>query len=459
MLALPALAQETPAVPQRETDVIKPQPVCPIPVQLPIVIQAPAYQWIGPILSADGGIFFQQGNKRIQANSIEYNTLTGIGTANRVYFTTCSATRPDYHITASSVTLLPNNRLHARNVALYLGTHKVLILPSIKMRVGGRAPTTSIFPRLGYDKRDGATLTQTLRLVDQLRARTTANIRFTTQHSLEGDINGIYGADGNLSNFPGQFITYGSMRSQTLNFQQPPVGNCDPQLLRPRDIAHLRPFAQLTLRQRTYDAKDLGLVVYRQPEIGATYIGNQLSLTKQRLDPRIELYPEATLTWGRFKEIPGHPDFITRSMISAKGAVNTWWLGPTTTIQPIGIGTYAAYGNGDVFRTWGYGLDISHLTRNSSFYSVRYISRTSSGHTPFEFDDIDIHKEIDGVFQQYFSKYDRNVVGLSVTYNADVGNVFDWEVMYGRRSDCIGTWIIWDNRFQRFSFDVTLINL
>lgn len=449
------VAQDNPIVPVEDTDVIKPQPVCTSETPLPLIMQAHVYEMLGPKIRARGSLLFLRGNQHIGATEAEYDVDTQIGRVKDVFFTTCTAKNPDWHITAADATMLPNHRLHLRNVALYAGRTRLLMLPSMKLRVGGRAATASVFPRPGYDARDGVTLAQTLRLTDTTRSRTNLNLKFTTLHSVEGELSSLYGVGGRLMPFPGRFLTYGSMRSRALEVPQPPATFCDPQLLRPRDPARLQPFGTFTLRQRTYDANNLGLVVFRQPELGASYVAHQVSLTHHRLDPRIELYPQIVGSWGRFKEIPGGPDYIARSQVSVLGSFNAVWLGPKTSIQPLGIATYASYGDGQAFRTWGYGVDVAHIANDGSYYSARYIGRTSSGSTPFQFDNIDISKEIDVAAQTYFGK---NVAGIALNYNATSGTLFDWEVLYGQRSDCLGTYFRWDNRFQRFSFDIVLIN-
>jgi hypothetical protein len=449
-------ADDNPVAPVQDSNVVKPQPECTTFAPVPVAVSSPFYEMMGPILRTGGGVVLQKGNERFRASQVEYNTDTEIGVAHNVFFTTCTAERPDWHITASRVVLLPSHKLQARSVALYVGRTRVLVLPSMKLTVGGRSATSAVFPRPGYDHRDGVTLAQTLRVTDTTHSRTTLDLKFTTLHSIEAVLSSTYGCAGRLTAFPGRHLTYGSMRSRALNVPQPIVGNCDPQLLRPTGAAHLQPFGTITLRQRTYDARNLGLVVFRQPELGLAYVGGQLSTTKRRLDPRIELYPQITASWGRFKEIPGASDFETRSQLAVQGAINAVWLGTNTTVQPVGIATYATYSNGQVFRTVGFGLDAAHLARDGSYYSARYISRTSSGSTPFLFDNIDIAKEADLAAQRYFGK---GVAGIALCYDADNGSLFDWEVMLGHRTDCLGTYVRWDNRFQRFGFDVALINL
>ncbi len=453
----PLLAQEeNPLAPTIQTDTIKPQPVCPEPENLPVCFSARTYEMLGPVLRAGGGVLFLKGRMKMTASEVEYNIDTEQGRLRDVSFTTCTNTAPDYRITAREATLLPDHKLRVTDVALYVGRARVLRFPWMKLRIGGRNATANIFPRVGYDDRDGFTLSQTFRVADTNRTRANLDLTATASNSIQGALYARYAVGGTLEDRPGRYLTYGSMRARALDFPQPPARECDPQLLRPTNAARLQPFGVFTIRQRTYDARSTSLVLYRQPEVGVTYVGEQLSLTSRKLDPRIELYPQVTVSAGRYKEIPGHEEYLSRYQIAAKAGLNVVWLGPTTTVQPIGTITHARYGDGQVFRTWGAGIDASHIFPNSSFVSARYISRTSSGTSPFIFDAIDLRKEIDVQTMMYFGKY---VGGLALTFDADRGTLFDWAIVAGRRSDCLASYARWDNRYRRFSVDLALINL
>ncbi len=449
-------AQENPLAPSLDEEVAKPTAVCTQVAPTPVCLSASSFELQGSKLFARGGMRLQKGAQRFLASEAEYDMDAETGTARKVYLTTCSCERPDYHITAGSLFIRPNDKLIARNVSVYLGRTKLLTLPRMALRLGGRSSTSSIFPRVGNDSRDGITLRQALRVIDTNQARSTLDLKFTQKHSIQSSLNARYGVGGRLVDFPGRYITYGTRRSRELNVPQPIANDCDPQLLRPTDAAHLQPFGLFTMRQRTYDANDPGLVVYRQPELGVSYLGSQLSFTKQKLDPRLELYPQVIASWGLYKETPGQDTSLSRTQVVMQGAVNTLWLGPRTTIQPIGIVSYADYPEGQSFRTWGWGIDAAHLSRNDAYFSARYISRTSSGSTPFQFDNIDIKRELDVTAQTYLH---RHVFGLALNYNVSDMTLYDWEVLYGQRTDCLGMYIRWNNRFRHLSFDIGLINL
>ena len=401
-------------------------------------------------------MLLRKGNFRLSASDGEYNMDTEQGKLRNISLTTCTSERPDYHITAGEATLLPNHRIKVRKVALYLGRTRVMSLPWMKYSFGARGGTTNILPHIGFDSRDGLVVSQTFRLTDTDRSNTKLDLALTTLHSLQGAIQSEYAVGGKLIDFPGRYLSEGQMRARSLNFPPPPIGDCDPQLLRPTDAARLRPFGTFTIRQRAYDAKSLGLMVYRQPELGATYTGSQLSLTGRKLDPRLEIYPQITATIGNYKEVPGHVQYLGRYQIAAQGALNTVWLGPSTAIQPIGMISYSRYSEGQEFRTYGMGLDAAHITRNGSFYCARYLSRTSSGASPFLFDNIDLPKELDLACRVNVG---TKILGLGMTFNGDTGRLFDWAVMLGHRTDCLSTTFRWDNKYRRLSADIVLINM
>ncbi|MHB9036737.1 MAG: hypothetical protein ACYC64_08725 [Armatimonadota bacterium] len=162
VLCAPVLAQE----PVGGHDTVRPQPVCSTGQPQPVLIEAREYNYTGSILRAYGNVFFQRGMARLRASSAEYNYNTRVGEMQNVVFTTCDQKKPDFHLEASDITLLPNNKLRARNASLFLGNLKVLTLPSIKLRTGGRSAPNNVFPTPGFDPDDGVTLSQNLRLID-----------------------------------------------------------------------------------------------------------------------------------------------------------------------------------------------------------------------------------------------------------------------------------------------------
>jgi len=421
-----------------------------------VTLQAREIEIVGDTYRASGDVHLQVGKERLSAASAEYNTATGAGRLQHATFTTCSNTRPDYHLTAREISLLPNHKLRAKGIALYVGNFKVLALPMIKIRAGRRSATRHVFPTPGFDQTDGVTLSQEFRVIDEDNLRANADLRFTEKKGIQGQIYSLIGLDGNISDLPGRYLTFDSLRSGVLELPPETDENCasiagpDPR------AARLVGFGTFALRQRTYNINNTGLMVDRRPELGLSYRANQIYLTKSRLDPRLEIYPQATTSWGLFRESPGLESSTSRTTAGVLAAANILPLGPNTTLQPIFAYDWSGYGVPSDYRVASTGFDAGHLWRNGSIGSIRYIQRHESGQTPFQFDRVQINRELQTAMQVGFGGY---VAGLVIGYNFDTGSVYDWEAMYGWRSDCLGTSIRYDQRLRKLTLNIHLINL
>lgn len=438
-------------------DIVPPPPACETPEPVTFLLEAQTLSLQGSVYRASNNVFFQKGAMKVKASSAWYNSETGVGVLNDVVYTTCDLPHPDYRIEAKEITVLPGRRVHLRRPKIYIGNFRVLVLPSLKLRVSGNQSTSNIFPRPGFDKEDGVTLSQDLRLIDDDNLHAEADIRLTTSGGIQGQLSAIYGLDGNLSRFPGRFLTFNSLRESVITLPKRPAGApCPPEELIPINAARLRAHGIFSLKQRTYDIKDEGLVVYRQPELNLDYIGRQINFTSVGLDPRLQMYPQLTGLWGRFKESPGDTGFIMKSSLVATVPINVIPINSRTSVQPVVQQSYSWYDNGDTYHTWAYSLDATHMFPNDSVVDIRYIKRNDSGVTPFEFDNIDIRQEVQAGFQAYIK---RHTVGFVASYDMDNNTLYDWEIMYGYRTDCLATWFRWNNRLSKFSMDVMVINI
>lgn len=449
------LAQNAP-IDVMPSDTVPPEPICSSSQPLPVIIEAKDIEASEALVCASGGVLFLRGTKKLTAREAWYDLTTGKGILKEATFTTCNHSRPDYLIKADEVTLLPNSKIHLRGVSLYIGRVRVLMLPSLKLRIGSNNSTTAVFPRPGFDQFDGFTLSQTLRLADTNKARTIADLTLTSNHGLNGEVVSQYGFFGNIVDFPGRYMSYDSLRTSAFSLPQQPAQECNPQALRPIGPSRLRAFGIVSLRQRTLDINNNNLVVYRQPDLGLRYIGKQVNPYNTPLDPRLEIYPEIQTSWGQFKEVPGMESYTIRRGIEATVPINLLPLGSSTSVQPMFHYSQSTYSTGDIYQTSAYAIDIAHLYPNGSFISGRYIKRSASGTTPFQFDNVDIFHEWQGAVQ---IRSKPHIFGIVASYNSDVGTIYDWEVLYGYQTDCLTAWLRWHQRVQRLVFDIRLINM
>lgn len=411
----------------------------------------------GSLISAKGGVSLLSGRYKVRASEVLVDTRLGTGTMRDAVFTTCDKAVPDYRFQARELSFLPGNRIHARGASLFLGRFKMLTLPSVKVAVGRRGFSTDTFPRPGFDKDDGFGISQKLTLVDTDRLQVGADVRVTAKRGLEGELESVWGVDGDLAALPGRYLTYESLRSSVLTmprtFGREPYS---PAAADTSGIARLRQFGRFSLRQRTYDVRNTGLLLYRQPEIGLAYTGSPLNLARTCLDPRLEIYPTVNVSWGRFRETPGAPAFTGRTLLGVVVGGNILPLGPRTAVQPLAAYTVAAYQGGLHYSTFAYALDAGHITPNGSIASVRYIKRDGSGASPFLFDTINIAREFQAAFQL---RVGSQVIGFVAGCDADKRKVYDWQGLVGYHTDCLAAWVTYDNLLRRLMFDVALVNL
>lgn len=406
---------------------------------------------------AVGDVIFSNCNRRFSAEEIFYDIAADRGWMTDVYFTTCRKPDPDYHFTAEKITLLSNNRIHLRRPAFYLGKFKAISLPSIKINVGRKRVASDQFPRPGYDSNEGLTLSQRLRLSDTERLWTDADLRLTSKKGLEGNIEDRWGLDGELIELPGRYATYDSLRSSALRVPRYfPEPECVSQEVPLDRAARLIQFGRLAMRERVFDIRNTGLAVYREPEIGAAYAAPAIDLADSELDPQLELYPTAALSWGRYKEDPGTVGLTTRGRLDCALPVNLFRLGCRTAVQPLFMYSAATYGSGTNYQMFGYGVDATHLFTNGSIATVRYIKRSESGTSPFIFDTVDIFHEVQVGFQARLSNI---LLGYVTGYNADIGEFYNWEILLGYHTDCVMAWASYDQRWKRFMVNAALINL
>lgn len=454
--ALPAIAQEAPNADTRDISSGRPPRTVNCQVEdRRVHFEAPYWDWVGSTVSAPEGFNLTVGRKRFIARKGFFNTNTLSGQFEKVIFTSCLSKTPDYRLVADEIRLVANRRLVAKNPSLYLGNTKVLALPSMRLRIGSRSQSNFVFPRPGFDKQDGFTLSQDFLLMDADNYNLHADLQLGTKTALQGQVYGVIGLDGQLLDRPGRYFTFQSLRSDALRIPTAFNAPCPCPEPTSEKTAYLRGFGTFTIRQRTYNVNQPNLMVYRNPELGLSYTGNQIYLTKDRLDPRLETYPELVTSGGIYREVPGNQQYLGRGLASVLAAVHFIPLGSCTSLQPVLSYSWSVYGNGDNYRVTTLGADASHLWPSGSMVSLRYLDRRPSGMTPFQFDRVEIKREYQLGAQAQYRKF---FLGYVLGYNAETHRAYDWEVMYGWRSDCLGTWVRYDQRLARFSLDVAILN-
>ncbi|MDW8104289.1 MAG: hypothetical protein RMK92_04690 [Armatimonadota bacterium] len=102
----------------------------------------------------------------------------------QVTLTTCRRERPDFLLSAGSLSLSPQLRLRARQVSLQVGGRQWVTLPTLSRRIGRREPGEPFLPQLGYSRRRGLMLSYG-DLLPQREVQVRYEVRVFTRHDPE----------------------------------------------------------------------------------------------------------------------------------------------------------------------------------------------------------------------------------------------------------------------------------
>lgn len=423
--------------------------------QEPIAIEARIIETTPPMVRAEGEVLFQQGQKRLLADKATYNYEERTGLLSDVTFTTCELANPDYRITANEIRLTQDQHLKLRRVRLYLWNLRILSLPRISINVGPGAGKQTLFPRPGYNSRDGFFLSSTYQLIETEREDVAVRIRPTTKQGFQGGIIGAYAIEGSTRTAP-PFVPDYDTELRRGDILRPILDDdtCVFPSTRPQPPL-LSAFGTLLVRERAYDIDKSDLLVSRLPEMGVRYVSPQVCVIEEKKRPKLGLQTEARASWGRFKEGPGI-GLVNRWDVRGVASTTIATYRASTALQGAALARYSSYGNGDSYRTLGAALNLSRIFPGGSFASLRLISHGISGSTPFEFDDIDIQREL-----QAAGRYvrGRSTYSAILDYDLDRQSLRDWQFSFARRLHCIEPSITWRNRTNQISFGIRVLGL
>jgi hypothetical protein len=421
---------------------------------VPVTIEASVIEQAGKFLRAHGNVLVHSGDRRMTAGEVHFDWDTGRAELKHAMFTTCSAKNPDYRIEAASATLIPPNKLRARNMALFLGKTRILMLPSVKMRIGGRRAATDIFPKPSYDENAGVALAQKILLIDSDRVFGTAELRVSAKNGFEGDFEGAFAFDGVLTPAPVQPLTYPAFRTSGLAMPVPVHPSTASYDAEPANPARLRGFARISSHLRTYNAHDSDLLVYREPELGLAYTARPISPGQFSLDPRLPISPVASVSLGRFSEVQGAGPLNRRGMDLVL-PVNVASIDETTVIQPVLQFSQSSYETGATYTYAAAALGVSHLRSDGTLEALRVIKRGQRGTTPFQFDQLYVLNEVQAAVQ--FQRK-RDTLALVAGYDLGNRNLYDWSALVAHSTDCLAFSLAWSNLERKVLLGVHILS-
>lgn len=421
----------------------------------PISIEAHVIETTPPTVRAEGNVTFRQGQKLLLADEVFYNYEERAGLLTSAAFTTCDADRMHYRITAQEIRLSPDQRLRARRVRIYFGNTRLISLPSLAINVGRGDDRQTIIPRPGYSSDDGLFLASKYSLIDTAEQDVNLRLRLTSRNSIQGGITASSTIAGDAREAP-PYLPDSDSELREESVLLPRVRR--DVLVFPTDRQReplLSAFGGALVRERMYDIDQRNLMVTRLPELGVRYVSPQLDISRVTGQPEAGVRYEARACWGKYKESPDG-ERAGRLDVRSTASTTLATFGESTALRLAGLARYSSYDTGESYRVIGGALDVSRIFPSGSFASIRFLAHGTSGSTPFEFDDIDIKRELQAVGRYVRG---RNTYGILLDYDLDKSSLRDWEFSISRKLHCLEPGISWRNRFSQISFTVKVLGL
>lgn len=400
-------------------------------------------------------------------------------------FSTCPpGMGQDYHIQAR--TLVYNEvteRLTAIGASIYLGRTRLAYVPYLSFQLGTqnrqRTLTQTVRQQVGYNRFDGPYVGFTARppllkqpisisvilpLHSTIEATATTTIPLLTPHRRSGP---------SAPRTPIALVRqFAESRSRLLpdgdpllyhNFGVPSV--FDRLLTQYGGSPTAYTTATVAYHDRIFGKSSIDLLLSRLPEVSfPTYIpliGHQdLPHDQDPTDVRRALRQSAvrlyiTPEFGYYHEYPTGVHH-SRQAISANIEARPLLIGPNTFFYPrIGVQDNT-YSDGFSYHYFQFDLGLQRYINDRTAFGVEYIKSQVRGHSPFLWDTLDTSQELDIRGQVGTNKH---IVSVLLRYDLNRGDLFTWDLTYGKVLRCLVPTINYDGRSHNIGFGLNVQGL
>ena len=347
--------------------------------------------------------------------------------ARHASFTTCTKERPDYSLDADTITLTAaatdargrpvSGRLTLNRAKVYFHGKRLVTLPNYSVSVGGiQEGKASPLPTSGFSRNDGlyTQLDYTLSRPDR-PVLADARVRLTTHRGLTGLVEArrLY-------------------RSHELF----------------ADYTHRQDVRQTELQADQLTFSTANVLVNRAPEFGARTDDYPLSKF---------LHLAADARYGRYTEFDADGGELNgANRFSASALVST---DPYPVLHDLllshAVGYRAAYySTDDRFAIGFFRTTVQFPRSDENHLALSYIGRSTSGRTPFLFDDVQVGSELLADFRHRLSPAWRlRAIGA---YDLEDGSTRDVAVSLTRTVHCLDYTLGWKQLSRTFFFGITL---
>jgi len=412
-------------------------------------------------LTAEGNVVIRQGGQELRGTRATYNfderqgqidTITlalndyfiradqillkpgPVYQARRARITTCGLERPHYEVYSRVVDIIPDQRFTAQNIGVDLAGLRLATLPSFSRSLRPREgdETESLYPRVGYDNRNGFFLEKDFTLRRDAPVWLDANVRLATSRDPSG---GFLAGTAGRTQFVGALFYRDDADNQRSRFLQvsrlPEVGV----VWRPNDRAAPGRFLP--------------------HQVGGVGFPNFLERSRSwRL--------AAELSAGFFRQHRGEDNRAegdsrngSRLKAQAQAVLPLLKLGPVSLNGLRLMVRQNVYDTGEAFSVFGTGIGKHFRTGNWRF-GVDRLDQFTAGTTPFLFDDVELR-------QEWRPRVEYHTRNFNFSYFARVrgerGGLYDQVFAVSKLFHCIEPRLTYRARRNQISLEVRIAGL
>lgn len=320
------------------------------------------------------------------------------------FFTTCDLPHPHYNFTAEKILYYPQNKIVAKKISFFLGKHRIITIPFYKVSVKRETERrSSPIPKIGYSKTYGLYLQSNYPLLSM-------------GSNTPGNINLIY------------------------SFRQGPAGGIRIE----KNSSHQYWSLAASRKEEVVDKLVSDLTLSRLPELNYQINSIRLGKSPLTLNSQISL--------GKFTEYPYRfSDFRIFAQIALSLPIvktkDTYLYGEL-------LARKSWYNKGGPYQVIDPSLQLdSQLTKKIAL-NISYNSQHFKGKTPFQFDNVDLKREIRP--ELTFISSPKWQYTIFARYDLDAKRLPDWGCKVNRTMHCLKYTLGWGQRKKQVEIGVDL---
>jgi hypothetical protein len=446
-------------------------------------------------VTAEGDVVFTDPDRTVRGRTLSYNAYTRRVRASdvetvvqgvivrartvdvvstryavgRATVTTCELPHPHYRLTARSVVLIPNDRIVARRVGIWLFGTRLFVVPRLAARIGtGRGEGGGTpFPRLGRNRRDGFFVANVFPLLARPRLSLDLDARLSLRRGFTGGLEAAAPMGERLqlisalkireesSNQRTRFMEVDRLPEVGLLWVSPgPGGAARRPVERRREASPPQPEGQPSEPESTEAVEEPAFRPLRQ--VGSD-VAHQTGLLRPPTRGRWYLRAQSTLGYFQQHQHEAVPEQSgPRLDLRATGARSgLHLLGVALPVIQL-FARQSFYDGGDTYAVMGIAAGQDWRLGRHWSSRLRAFLHTTRGHTPFEFDRVEVRNEL-----QPGLTYTVGGTTLSWAGRLDMDRreLFDQEIAVARVFHCLEPRISYRTRRRQIGIDVRIVGL